>query len=399
MGEAPSLSAVEASSTVVEVDTVVIGAGAAGLAVGACLRRRGVPFVILEQTDRVGAVWHTHYDRLHLHTDKARSGLPYLPMPRSFSRYPSRRQVVAYLETYARHFHLEPRFGQRVVSTAVVEGDWQTRTPNACYRSRHVVVATGYAREPHVPAWPGQASFQGAVLHSTAYTNGQPFAGQDVLVVGFGNSGGEIAIDLWEHDARPSLAVRNPVNVIPRDVFGLPVLALGIALSKLPARLADAFSAPLMRLLVGDLTPYGLRKLPYGPIAQIKKDRRIPLLDIGTLRLIKEGHVRVHPGVERFTRDGVVFADGTQKRFEAVILATGYRPRVDAFLKTAAALDDQGAPRASGRETTVPGLYFCGFYVSPTGMLREISIEARAIGKAIAKMKKEGSLDGQATST
>jgi indole-3-pyruvate monooxygenase len=86
------------------------------------------------------------------------------------------------------------------------------------------------------------------------------------LVVGFGNSGGEIAIDLWEHGARPSLAVRSPVNVIPRDLLGIPILAIGILQSKLPPRWADALNAPHLRVVMGDLTRYGLRKLPQGPI-------------------------------------------------------------------------------------------------------------------------------------
>ena len=353
--------------------------GPAGLAVGACLKRAGDPCLILEQTDKVGAAWHRHYDRLHLHTSKAYSALPFAPFPQDYPRYPSRLQVIAYLEAYARQFQLQPRFGQQVVAARYANSLWEIQTQDTLYHSLNLVIATGYNREPYLPDWPGQASFRGALLHSSQYRNGEPFKNQQVLVVGFGNSGGEIAIDLWEHGAQPSLAVRSPVNVIPRELFGIPILAIGIMLRRLPPRLADALNAPILRAVVGDLTPYGLRQLPRGPLTQIQRDARIPLIDVGTIKLIKRGQITVRPGIERFTEEGVIFTDGQPGRFDAVILATGYRPRVNAFLEGASvAYDENGTPLSSGRETPIPGLYFCGYYVSPTGMLREIALGGAA---------------------
>ena len=229
------------------------------------------------------------------------------------------------------------------------------------------------------------ADFHGRLLHSSQYKNGAPFKNQKVLVVGFGNSGGEIAIDLFEHGAQPGLAVRSPVNVIPRELFGIPILTIGIAQSRLPTRLADALNAPILNAVIGDLTRYGLRKLPWGPLSQIQQDARIPLIDVGTIKLIKQGQVRVYPGIENFTEEGVQFSDGTLQKFDSVILATGYRPQVDAFLSAAATYDEHGTPLSSGGETTIPGLYFCGYYVSPTGMLREIGLEAQRISSSIAR--------------
>ena len=242
------------------MEAIVVGAGPAGLAVGACLRQAGVPCLILEQAGSVGATWHRHYDRLHLHTPKSFSALPYLPFPRDYPRYPSRLQVISYLEAYAHHFQLEPKLGQRVVAARAVEGGWEVQTQDACYQAATLVIATGYAREPYLPVWPGQADFRGERLHSSEYRNGEPFKNRKVLVVGFGNSGGEIAIDLWEHGAHPSMAVRGPVNVIPREVAGVPNLAISIAQGKLPPHVADALNAPILRVTIGDLTPYGLRR-------------------------------------------------------------------------------------------------------------------------------------------
>jgi indole-3-pyruvate monooxygenase len=149
---------------------------------------------------------------------------------------------------------------------------------------------------------------------------------------------------------------------------------------------ADALNRPIVRAVIGDLTPYGLRRSPQGPLTQIRRDARIPLIDVGTIQLIKRGRIVVHPGVDRFTEDGVTFTDGSRREFDAVILATGYRPRVDAFLEGASvALDAHGSPTSSGCESPLPGLYFCGYYVSPTGMLREIAREARRISASIAR--------------
>jgi indole-3-pyruvate monooxygenase len=370
----------------VQNHTIVVGAGPAGLAVGACLKRAGRPALILEQCKRVGASWHRHYDRLHLHTDKAHSELPFVAFPKAYPRYPSRLQVIDYLETYARHFQLEPRFGQQVVATCHAKGVWELQTQDTYYQAMNLVIATGYNREPYLPSWPGQNSFRGTLLHSSQYRTGEPFKHQTVLVVGFGNSGGEIAIDLWEHGAKPSVAVRSPVNVIPRELFGIPILTIGIVQSKLPPRWADALNAAILRAVMGDLTRYGLRKLPQGPMTQIQRDARIPLIDVGTIQLIKGGQITVYPGIERFTEEGVIFTDGNHLKFDAVIMATGYRPRVNAFLEGAsAAHDENGTPSSSGRETPIPGLYFCGYYVSPTGMLREIASEAQRISATIAR--------------
>src|SRR4051794_39675385 len=111
-----------------KTEAVIIGAGPAGLAVGACLQRAGIPFLILEEAEQVGASWRRHYERLHLHTDKRHSQLPYFAFAKEVPPYPSRAQVVDYLEAYARHFDLRPLFGQKVLSIRREEGGWQTRT-------------------------------------------------------------------------------------------------------------------------------------------------------------------------------------------------------------------------------------------------------------------------------
>lgn len=382
---------------------VIVGGGPAGLATAACLEEAGVDSVILDRGQAVGDSWAAHYDRLHLHTDRLRSNLPGFRLPEDYPRYPSRDQVVAYLQAYARHFDLQPHHGRTVQSVCKApDGMWHitcagTAPDDERWTADHVVVATGWNNVPYRPTWPGFEEFvrnRGgeagkAVVHSSEFDNGERFRGQRVLVVGFGNSGGEIAIDLSEHGAHPTVSVRSPVNVVPKELFGVPLLAFGIGLKGIPPRLADLSSAPLIRWTIGDIRKLGFRKLPYGPMEQIARDNRIPLIDIGTVDLIKAGKLKVRPGVRSFTADGVVFDDeaGTTEAFDAVVLATGYTQQVHDFLQDAHPddLDARGTPRHSGQASErSKGLWFCGFYVSPTGMLREIALESRRIAAGIA---------------
>jgi len=372
------------------IDTVVVGASAAGLAVAASLRRAGVPFVLLEESAAVGAAWRGHYDRLHLHTSKGLSALPYRRWPRAVPRYPSRAQMVSYLEDYASHFRLEPRFGQRVTRLRRDADAWVTET-DRIYRSTRVVLATGNAHTPHVPAWPGLESFGGPVLHSSQYRNGQAWKGKRVLVVGIGNSGGEIALDLCGHGVHPSIAVRSAVNLIPRDFLGLPILAWAIVLGLLPTVVADAIAGVVARLTVGRVDRLGMRKLPYGPMTQIRRYARVPLLDIGTVARIRRGEIEILPEPTAFSPGHARFSDGSEHAFDAVVLATGYLPAVASLLEPEAAeavASPDRLARGSGGEL-LPGLFLCGYYVAPTGMLREIAREARRIARAIATRAKQ----------
>ena len=136
---------------------------------------------------------------------------------------------------------------------------------------------------------------------------------------------------------------------------------------------------------MGDITRVGLRKLPYGPNTQIARDRQIPLLDIGTMDHIRAGRIGVHGDIARFTDSGVEFDDGTALDVDAVVLATGYRPGLADFLPAwAEVCGIDGRPTVSGAPTALPGLYFCGMFVAPSGMLREAGIEAQRIARSIA---------------
>jgi len=368
-----------------DTDTIIVGAGPAGLAVAAALRRRNLAFAILERNDTIASSWRSHYERLHLHTPKNHSALPFMTFPRAFPRYPSRDQVIEYLQDYARHFDLVPHLQTDVLCcTRTADAGWEVQSSRGTYCARHLVVASGYSRVPHRPSWPGLENFAGPVLHSSGYSSGRRFRGQTVLVVGFGNSGAEIALDLAECGAQSAVAVRGAVNVIPRDILGVPAIDVALAGRFLPPRIFDWLSAVAIRLAIGDLSRLAIRKRDVGPAVEILKYGQVPVIDVGTVAAIRSGTIGVRPAIAAFARDEVRFVDGTSGRFDAIVLATGYHTGLRAlFADATGVLDAGGRPQASGREAAA-GLYFCGFHVVPTGLLREIAIEAVRIGNQIA---------------
>jgi len=361
-------------------DALIIGAGPAGLACAATMRAAGLGAGVFEKADNVGSAWRRHYDRLHLHTDRKHSGLPGMAMPRTYPLYPSRLQMVAYLESYAARFEIRPAFDTTVSCIRRDGARWRAETAEGSITAPVVIVATGIADAPYRPSWPGLDAYQGAVVHSSEYRNPAPYPGKRVLVVGFGNSGGEIALDLAEAGVDVALAVRGPVQVLPRDLLGLPILTWAILYQRLPARLVDLINAPILRLAVGSIERLGLRRAVKGPRQMVEEDGRVPLIDIGTLARIRDGSIRIRGAIDRFVSDGVAFADATVEKFDAVILATGFRPDLRRLIPDLdGVFDRQGMPLLTGRATNAPGLYFCGQTTSPTGQLREIGLEARRI--------------------
>ncbi len=361
-------------------DAIIVGAGPAGLACAVTMRAAGLNVTVFEKADSVGSVWRRHYDRLHLHTDRNRSGLPGMVMPPSYPLYPSREQVVEYLESYAARFDIQPVFNSEVACIRRDSTQWRADLTRGSIAAPVAVIATGIADAPYRPTWPGSDVYQGAVLHSSEYRNAEPYAGMRVLVVGFGNSGGEIALDLANAGIDVALAVRSPVQILPRDLLGFPILAWAILYRRLPARLVDFVNAPILRLAIGPIKKLGLRRSAKGPRQMVEEDGRVPLIDVGTLDRIRDGSIKVAGGIDRFTPDGVVFADATSQKFDAIILATGFRPDLRQLIPDVEdVFDRHGMPLVTGRATRSPGLFFCGQIASPTGQLREIGLEALRI--------------------
>ncbi|KQT01171.1 flavin-containing monooxygenase [Cellulomonas sp. Leaf395] len=367
---------------------LVIGAGPAGLAVAASLGRRGVPAVVLERSDAVGASWRQHYERLHLHTTRRWSGLPGFPIPRRFGRWVARADVVNYLEMYAVHHRLDVRTGVHVKRVARADGGWVVEAESGeVFTGSTVVVATGYNHTPVPPAWPGVETFAGELVHASAYRNAKPYRGKDVLVVGAGNTGSEIAVDLTEGGAsRVRLAIRTPPHIVRRSNLGWPAQGTGIVVRHLPVRVVDRIAAGVARVEVPDLSPYGLPRPTTGLYSRVMEGS-VPLQDVGLIAAVQAGRVEPVAAVESFDDGAVVLADGSTITPEVVVAATGYRRGLEALVGDLGVLDERGLPRTHGPRTfhSAPGLYFTGYTNPISGMFRELRIDADRIARAISR--------------
>ncbi len=368
----------------------VIGAGPGGLAVAHALRARGLRAVVLERADHVGSSWRRHYDRLRLHTTRRLSALPGLPMPRRFGRWVARDDVVRYLEKYAEHHHLEIVTGVEVFRVERArDGDgWLLHASGGReLTGAAVVVATGHNHTPRLPDWPGRDTYTGELRHAAEYRSPAPYAGRDVLVVGVGNTGAEIAVDLVEGGAaRVRLAVRTPPHIVRRSTAGWAAQYSGVLVRRLPAPLADRLARPLARISTPDLSAHGLPRPEAGLLTRAAQGA-IPVQDVGLIDAVRAGRVEVVAAVDAFEDGKAVLADGSRIAPDAVIAATGYRRGLEGLVGHLGVLDGTGRPVAHGGRSPAgaPGLYFTGFTNPISGMLRELAIDAGRIAGAVAK--------------
>ncbi|KAL8152411.1 hypothetical protein V2J09_010171 [Rumex salicifolius] len=366
---------------------IIIGAGPSGLAVGACLSKQGVPFVILERSDCIASLWqYKTYDRLKLHLPKQFCELPFIGFPEYFPKYPSKEQFITYTESYASHFGISPMFNQSVQNAAFDKGLglWRVKTQESEYLGRWLVVATGENAEPVLPEIQGVDKFQGKMIHTSDYKSGLGFRNQKVLVIGCGNSGMEVSLDLCRYNATPNLVVRNSVHVLPREMMGISTYGIAMALLKwLPLTMVDNILLLMATIILGKTDKMGLKRPKTGPIQLKNATGKTPVLDVGALSLIKSGKIKVTGGVREITSKGAKFVDGQEREFDSIILATGYKSNVPSWLKESGFFTENGMPKSpfpngwKGEN----GLYAVGF--TRRGLLGTVS-DALKISKDIA---------------
>ena len=361
-------------------DCVIIGAGPGGLAVGGALAQRGRTAVLLEAEDAVGARWRGRYDRLRINTSSLTSFLPGRRFPLRYGRWPSRDQLVAYYEAYARDHGLDVRAGVRV-ERVDREGDgWIVRSPGGAFAARSVVVATGKDNVPRVPEWPGREGFAGRVLHSAEYRSPAPFRGQHAVVVGAGSSAVDVALDLLEGGAASvAVSVRRVPHLFRKAMGPVPSDLAMVASSRVPHPVVDAVVPRLRRLTIGDLAPYGLPAPEDRFTERVLVEGMIPVIDPGGfVPAVKRGDVRIVGAVEALDGDAVVLAGGERHEAQVVVACTGYDRGLERLVGHLGVLDDRGRPHARR------GLHFIGQTDELTGNLRQIRLDAKRIAAAVA---------------
>ncbi|MDX6485074.1 MAG: putative flavoprotein involved in transport [Gaiellaceae bacterium] len=367
------------------LEIAIVGGGSAGLATAALLQRAGRRPVVLEAGGEPGAAWRDRYDRLHLHTPRLLSGLPGLRIPRRYGRWIGRDDLIDYLADYVEKHGIDLRTGTRVTRIDA-EGDaWRLDTEQGALRARTVIVATGYNGTPFIPDWPGRDGFTGELIHSSQYRNPEPYRGRDVLVVGAGNSGAEIAHDVVDGGARSSkLSVRTPPQIVRRATAGIPAQLLGMAIRRMPPDWVDPFTKAQRRIAIPDLSAQGLPRPEHGVRTAFITTGTTPILDVGIVDAVRRGRVQIVAAVEALDGRDVVLADGARVTPDAVIAATGFRAGLDGLVGHLDVLGPRGLPSKTDGEPARKGLWFVGFTPTLGGQLREGSIAAAKVASAVA---------------
>lgn len=374
--------------TIKKTDHLIVGAGPGGLAMAAHFKRAGLDFELIEKSEEIAHRWYNHYDRLHLHTVKDFSSLPFKNFPSDYQTYISRDALIQYYEDYASAFEISVNYNTNFEKLERYNNVWNAQCSNGeIYQSKHVIIATGANRTPNFPHWNNIEEYQREILHSRYYKNAKPFQGKKVLIVGFGNTGAEIALDLAEHDIDVNISVRSAVIIVPRDVLGSPVQKTAKILDRLPYPVGDWIGTQIRKLVFGNLSKYGIPLSKDYPLTYLKKTGKTPIIDLGTVDMIKRNKIKILPEIDSMEEDGALFKNGEIIHFDTIILCTGYRPNLDQFLPhPGSILDHSGYPTSSIGTGENEGIYFIGFDVySLGGILGTIPRDAQTIMDHIHK--------------
>lgn len=349
------------------VDTVVIGGGQAGLAVGYELKRQGRDFVILDAFPRVGDAWRTRWDSLRLFTPRRDSALPGLRMAGAQSRMPTKDEMADYLESYAMHHALPVRSGVRVTRLSHVGRTFRIETADGELTANNVIVASGSYREARSPRFAADLDSHIVQMHSSEYRNPDQLQPGGVLLVGAGNSGCDIAMDVvaWN----PTYLAGPKVKNVPPDIdkwLGRVVIVRGVRFAQ---RNIMCLRNPIGRRMAAK------NSAPTTPVVRVKPKwlERAGVQRVGRVVGVRDGL----PQLE----------DGRTLDVTNVIWCTGFRhdyPWIDL-----PGYDHDGVPAHDrGVSTAVPGLYFLGMNfqyalasASLWGVARDAAYTARHLAR------------------
>ncbi|ORV14908.1 pyridine nucleotide-disulfide oxidoreductase [Mycobacterium celatum] len=369
-----------------DLQVVVIGAGPAGLAVARQLgHQHGVRALVLDRAAAPAISWRRRYDNFRLNTNGFLSHLPGQRIPLTAGRWPTKEDMVRYFDHYVARQDIALLLGCEVHRVDYAGGAWQLDTSKGEIRTTAIVLATGNYSAPTIPGWPGLAGFTGELVHSGNFTNAWPYRGRDVLVVGAGNSGADIAVQLADDGARRIwLAVRTPPHLVRRAIGPVPSDIFLELFAHVPARMVDPLIGRLNRLMWNDLTALGFSRPPLGLKATVETRGRIPTLADELIDMVRAGRVHVVAAVKAVESDRVLLADGTSVAPQAIIAATGFRTDLDGLVGHLGVLDEQGNPRGGFASHLGDGMFAIGYGIPPNGPLRAIRLAATPLASEVA---------------
>jgi Flavin-binding monooxygenase-like len=372
----------------------VIGAGAAGVSAVHQLRAAGYNVDCFEKTDRVGGHWHTDYDALHLITSRDMTAFEDFPMPADYPHFPRRDQIRRYIESYARARGLYDiiEFNTAVHSVEPVDTDgpvgsagWVVTTDQGTGTYDGVLVANGHLWDPKIPDVPGE--FTGKQLHSGQYKNTGDVEGTRVLVVGAGNSGCDLAVDVAQHRLEADIVVREGMYFQPKMYFGRPRQQVEFMKDFTPSD-QDLLARLLAKVSIGENSDYpGLPSPAHKTLAE-----GATVVNDLLLYWIHHGRVRVRPGIELFDGETVYFSDGTSGEYDTILWATGFHASLP-FLDEALIRRSAGVPVRYGAGILPEGLeklYFIGL-IAPRGPQIPIyGVQAKVVARMIGLHEQAG---------
>lgn len=298
---------------------LVLGAGPIGLCVAKALKSHGIAYDQVDASDGIGGNWHHGvYEAAHIISSRRTTEFPDYPMPASFSDFPSRKNMLDYLNAYAQHFRLFDSIQLRQTVTSVAplpNGTWRVRFGEEETRDyRGVIVCNGHHWNCRWPDYPGKITTE--YIHSKDYVTPDQLRGKRVLVIGGGNSACDIVSEAARVGASAHLSLRRGYWFLPKVLFGRPTVEL--ICPWIPLRAQRLLIRMALKVAVGNYRQYGL------PPPDHKIFDHHPTISSEVLHYLRHGRITVHPDIQQFDGNTVEFIDGTRDPFDIVVAATGF---------------------------------------------------------------------------
>ncbi|GFN33268.1 oxidoreductase [Paenibacillus curdlanolyticus] len=316
-----------------EIDTLIIGGGQAGLAAGYYLQQSGVPCLIVDANERVGDSWRKRYDSLKLFTPRRYSALPPMAMRGKPWEYPNKNEMADYLEEYALALELPVQMNTHVTAVFKRQGQFIVETNQGTIVSNRLVVASGPFQKPHIPAFAEKLSTRVKQLHTSEYRHPGDMPTGRLVIVGGGNSGGQIAYECASTH-KVVLSASKPINYLPYKVLG--------------------------RSLFWWYERIGLlRKGPETRLGSKLKNKQDPLYGFELKKAIARGELSLAPRAVDAEESTMIFEDGSRHETDGVLWATGFQSDYS-WLQIDGSKDTSGMPLHEKGVSPVAGLYYVG---------------------------------------